>query len=389
MSQIFTRKLDLNDIINKKSFFLFGPRGTGKSFLMRRSFGPSACVFNLLKTTLQIRLMQDPSALAEMIAEQAPESDQVIIIDEIQKIPLLLDEVHRMIEEEGRRFLLTGSSARKLKASGVNLLAGRAWIAHLFPLTYAEMPNFDLPRFLKFGGLPAVLLSEYPEEELDAYVQTYINEEIKSEGFVRKIPAFVEFLRLAALCSGQLLNFTKIAQDAGVSPPTIASYFQILEDTLIGFQVKPWKKPTSRKSVSLAKFYFFDTGVLNCLAGIQHIDRHSNLYGVLFEHWIAMELRAFLSYQRLKRDLQFWRTEDQIEVDFVIEGHIALEVKATTKVAPSDLKPLKILQTEELSLEYYVVSHDPLDRVVEGIHLLHWKTFINRLWNKQLKGLGS
>lgn len=387
MTKIFARTLKLTDLIAKKSFFLFGPRGTGKSFLIRHSLTQSTFTVNLLRTSLQLRLLQDPSALAEMIAEQAPDPETVIVIDEIQKIPLLLDEVHRLIEEEGRRFLLTGSSARKLKAAGVNLLAGRAWIAHLFPLTFAEIPQFDLSRYLRYGGLPSVILSDSPEEELDAYIQTYINEEIKSEGAVRKIPAFVEFLRLAALSNAEQINFTKIAQDVGVSPPTIASYFQILEDTLIGFQVRPWQKSTSRKAVSTSKFYFFDTGVVNTLAGIEHIDRHSNLYGNLFEHWVALELRAFISYTRTKASLEFWRTEDKIEVDFVIDRHIAVEVKATRKVTSSDLKGLRALRSEDPHLTLYLVSDDPLDRHHEGIHLLHWKSFITRLWANQLEGL--
>ena len=205
-------------------------------------------VINLLKTTMQMRLAQDPSSLEGIIAEQWPSNEAsgsvVIVIDEIQKIPILLDEVHRLIEEKAWRFLLTGSSARRLKSSGVNLLGGRAWIAEMFPLTFAELPKFDLDRYLRFGGLPAVVNSEDPEEQLDAYVQTYINDEIKAEALVRKIPAFVEFLRIAALTNGHLINFANIAKDAGVSPPTIASYYQILEDTLVGFQLSPWKKPT-------------------------------------------------------------------------------------------------------------------------------------------------
>lgn len=381
----FQRILQLANITSKKSFFLFGPRGTGKSFLIRKCFGPKTPVINLLRASIQLRLIQNPSLLEEMIDETLTEKKNLIVIDEIQKVPLLLDEVHRLIEERGLKFLLTGSSARRLKNDGANLLAGRAWVAELFPLVFPEIANFNLDRYLRYGGLPAVVLSEEPEEQLDAYVQTYINEEIKSESLVRRIPAFVEFLRFAALSNTKLINFASLARDAGVSPPTIASYVSILEDTLIGFQIRPWKKPTSRKPIAASKFYFFDTGVVNTLAGTQYVDRNSNLYGELFEQWIAMELRAYLSYRRLKHSLLFWRTEDGLEVDFIIPDKVAIEVKSTRKVSSSDLKSLTILKNEnKLACDFYLVSHDPVDRTVDGVHVLNWKTFISRLWQDQI-----
>jgi predicted AAA+ superfamily ATPase len=382
----FKRSLELSDLTRKKSFFLFGPRGTGKSYLIRQTFKEDAVVINLLKTMVQLRLAQNPGELEGIVDESAGGKPKIVVIDEIQKLPVLLDEVHRLIEERKITFLLTGSSARSLKKSGVNLLAGRAWVAELFPLTFAEIPGFDLDRFLRFGGLPAVVSSDDPEEQLDAYVQTYLNEEIKAESLVRKIPAFVEFLRFAALSNTQIVNYAGLASDAGVSPPTIASYFQILEDTMIAFQVRPWKKPTSRKSIASSKIYFFDTGVANTLAGTRSVDRNSNLFGTLFEQWIAMELRAFLSYRRVKEPLMFWRTEDGIEVDFIVDGHVAIEVKAGKKTADADLKSLRLLQSEcrgmktSLVRDYYLVSNDPIDRIKDGIHLLHWQTFMKRLW---------
>jgi len=387
----YQRTLNLPDLIRKNSFFLFGPRGTGKSYLIRHTLKDTAIKIDLLRSYIQMRLLQDPSLLESMIrAEIRPgtaDSAVVVVIDEVQKIPVLLDEVHRLIEEHGWRFLLTGSSARKLKSQGVNLLAGRAWIAKMFPLTYAELPHFDLDLYLRFGGLPAVVNSSDPIEQLDAYVSTFINEEIKAEGAIRKLPAFVEFLRLAALSNGQLINFANIARDVGVSAPTVAGYFQILEDTLVGFQLQPWKKPTSRKSISTAKFYFFDTGVVNTLAGTKHVDRNSNLYGNLFETWIAMELQAYLSYRRIKDKLYFWRTDDKIEVDFIIEDRVAIEVKSTTKVSRSDLSGLAALKQDGLVAKYYVVSNDPLDRLLDEVHHLHWRTFMQKLWRDELPGL--
>jgi predicted AAA+ superfamily ATPase len=387
----FKRTLQIADLTKKKSFFLFGPRGTGKSYLIRRTFGKDAIVVNLLRTAVQMRLAQNPGDLEGIIEEGASDAKpRIVVIDEVQKLPLLLDEVHRLIEERGMTFLLTGSSARNLRKSGVNLLAGRAWIAELFPLSMAEIPEFNLDRYLRYGGLPTVVLSEDPDEQLDAYVQTYLNEEIKAESLVRKIPAFVEFLRFAALSNAQIINYAGIASDAGVSPPTIASYFQILEDTMIGFQVHPWKKPTSRKPIASSKLYFFDTGVVNTLAGTRSVDRNSNLYGMLFEQWVAMELRAYISYMRIKEKLMFWRTDDGTEVDFIVDGHIAVEVKASKKISDSDAKSLKILQTDpnvkrhELVKEFYVISNDTVDRMKDGIHFLHWRTFMTRLWDGKI-----
>jgi predicted AAA+ superfamily ATPase len=382
----FKRYLQLSDLTRKKSFFLFGPRGTGKSFLIRQTYKDDAVVVNLLKTTVQMRLAQNPSELEGIVDEGTATKPKIVVIDEIQKLPILLDEVHRMIEERKITFLLTGSSARSLKKAGVNLLAGRAWIAELFPLTFAEIPDFNLDRFLRFGGLPGVVQSDDPEEQLDAYIQTYLNEEIKAEALVRKIPAFVEFLRFAALSNTQIVNYASLASDAGVSPPTIASYFQILEDTMIAFQVTPWKKPTSRKPIASAKLYFFDTGVVNTLAGTRSVDRNSNLFGSLFEQWVAMELRAFLSYRRVKQPLMFWRTEDGVEVDFIVDGQVAIEVKASRKTSDADLKSLRILQAESQGMktplvsDFYLISNDPIDRFKDGIHLLHWQTFMKRLW---------
>ena len=387
----YLRTLNLSELITKNSFFLFGPRGTGKSFLIRTTLKDVAVTVNLLRATVQLRLLHDPSLLEAMVEAEIragiADRDVLVVIDEVQKIPLLLDEVHRLIEERGWRFLLTGSSARNLRAQGVNLLAGRAWIAKLFPLTSAELPKFDLDRYLRFGGLPAVVNSPDPIEQLDAYVTTFMNEEIKAEGVVRKLPAFVEFLRIAALGNGQLINFANIARDVGVSAPTVAGYYQILEDTLVGFQLQPWKKPTSRKAISTAKFYFFDTGVVNTLAGTKAVDRNSNLYGSLFEQWIAMELVAYLSYRRIKDKLYFWRTEDQVEVDFVVEDRVAIEVNSAAKVQPSDLRGLTRLMSDKLVSHYYIVSNDTIDRIQDQVHHLHWRSFVRKLWQDDLPGL--
>ena len=379
------RTLNPLDLLKKKSFFLFGPRAVGKSTVIRQQL-PHAVKIDLLRSEMLLRLTSSPFDLEAVAESRGPLPKQaVVVIDEIQKIPALLDEVHRLIEERRWRFLLTGSSARRLKASGVNLLAGRAWVAQLLPLTSHELGDlFDLERMLLYGGLPSVYLSTDPHEELSAYVTTYINEEIKQEGLVRKLPAFLSFLKLAALTNGQMLNFATIASDVGVSAATIREYYQILEDTLIGNLVESWQGSKKRKAITTAKFYFFDTGVANRINDITSLDRHSDLYGRSLEHWIYMELTAYLSYRRGPDKIRYWRSVNKQEVDFVIGTSTAIEVKATNKVKPKDLSGRVALNEEGIFKKFFLVTHDQVETMKNGVRCLNWKTFIRELWSDSL-----
>lgn len=381
----YSRILKLPNLLQKKSFFLLGPRATGKSFLIREQLSPMAIVLNLLNSQIYLRLSASPWELENLIAaEMQARPSAIIVIDEIQKVPSLLDEVHRLIEEKKWTFLLTGSSARKLKHGHANLLAGRAWTANLFPLAYSEIPNFDLERYLRFGGLPAVYQSESPQEELNAYVRTYLYEEIQAEGLVRKLPQFSRFLNVAALANGQTLNFEQIGNDAQVAPSTIREHYRILEDTLVGFTLNPWQASKKRKAVSTAKFYLFDTGVAHTLAQTQYLDRNSDLFGRSFEQWVAMELRAYLSYQRKDDELCFWRTHKQDEVDFVIGNHSAVEVKASKKITAKDKRGLELISEEAQFRNLLLVSHDEIETLKNGIRTMHWRTFIEELWSGNL-----
>lgn len=383
--QNITRTINLLELMNKKSHFLFGPRSTGKSTAIRQQLGEKAVIVNLLRTSVQTTLLKNPEELEGIIDASVNSNPSMVVIDEIQKVPALLDEVHRLIEERNFRFLLSGSSARKLKASGVNLLGGRAWISNMFPLTTEELKeNFKLERYLRYGGLPHVYTSSFPQDELEAYITTYINEEIKMEGLVRKIPAFLDFLRLAALTNTQLLNFSTIASDVGVSATTIKEYYGILEDTLIGRLLQPWAKSSKRKSVATAKFYFFDTGVCHTLAETQTIDRNSDLYGQSFEQLIFMELSAYLSYRNRKEKIRFWRSQDRHEVDFTIGDEIAIEVKSTKKINKDDFLGINALREEGVFKLFFIVSSDPVDVVRDDVHCLIWKTFLQRLWADQI-----
>ncbi len=377
------RKLNLPTLLDKKSFFLFGPRSTGKSSLIEHQLGSEGTVIDLLDTDIYFNLSVRPWELKDII-EASQSKFKYVIIDEIQKIPQLLDEVHSLIEKKGIKFLLTGSSARKLKKSGVNLLAGRAWIAELFPLVMQEIPNFDLNRYLLYGGLPQVYLSKYPEEELKAYINTYLREEIQAEALVRKFQSFARFLEIAAMTSGKMINFAALSSDVAVPASTVREYYSILEDTLTGFILPAWVKSVKRKAMSTAKFYFFDIGVRNKIVGIKQISANSDQYGEAFEHFIAMELRAYISYSRLDYKLSYWHSYSDQEVDFVIGDDIAIEVKATHNPSGKHLKGLKILAEEDIFKKYYLVCTSNIARVVDNIHILNWRDFLDQLWNGKI-----
>ena len=377
------RRLNLTTLLQQKSFFLFGPRATGKTSLIKQELADSALVINLLKSDVFLRLSSKPWELEEIINGQGAGvgvgAQKIVVIDEVQKIPALLNEVHRLIEERHITFLLTGSSARKLRYHDVNLLAGRAWEAQLFPLTMQEIPDFSLERYLQWGGLPTVYLSPNPQEELIAYIDTYLKQEIQTEALVRKIPAFTRFIQTAALTSGEMLNFTNLASDVGISASTVRGYYQVLQDTLIGFLLPAWTKTVKRKAISMAKFYFFDVGVMHQTLGISTVDPRSREYGRAFEHFIAMELRAYLSYHRKHLSLSYWRSKNGQEVDFVIGDDIAIEVKTASSINSRHLNGLRALKEENICKKYFLISFDKVRRIADNIEIIFWKDFLENL----------
>ncbi len=374
------RQLKIKPLLARKSFFLFGPRATGKSTLIRQQLADSATVIDLLNSRFYLRLSAAPHDLEAIIRAG---SGKIIVIDEIQRIPELLNEVHRLIESERVTFLLTGSSARKLRRGRANLLAGRVWQAQMFPFIYRELERFDLDRYLLHGSLPAVYLSDYPEEELDAYVNTYLREEIMAEGLIRRLPPFSRFLKTIALANGEILNFAKLANDAQVPPSTVSEYVSLLQDTLVGHLLPAWTESKKRKALKTAKFYFFDPGVGNTLAEIRTIERNSNLYGKNFEQFICLELQAYLSYQRKKEQLTYWRTKNGQEVDFLLGTTTAIEVKASTRVSSRDMKGLRYLAEEHIFKNYLLVSQDPVPFQEGPVLCLHWKQFLTDLWENK------
>lgn len=375
------RILQLNEILKQKSFFLLGPRATGKTRLIEEQLSDKAFVIDLLNTDLYLKLLAEPGLIYDLILTN---DKKIVVIDEVQKIPILLNEVHRLIEKHNIKFLLTGSSARSLKENNVNLLAGRAWEAHLFPLTSKEIPSFDLNKYLLFGGMPVVVTSTNPKEELIAYINTYLKEEIQAEAMVRKIHSFAKFLQIAALSSGKMLNFSSIANDVGLTASTIREYYRILEDTLLGFILPAWTYSKKRKAISTAKFYLFDLGIKNRLMDVNHLEPHSDLYGQAFEHFIALELKAYISYKRKHLELRYWQTKHGHEVDFIIGNDVAIEVKSSKKTSSKHRKNLKLLQEENICKSFFLVSFDQLSINKEGISQLHWQDFLTKLWNEEI-----
>ena len=359
---ILKRQLKPFQLLQNSSHFLLGPRAVGKSLLIKTDcLSPSFAhkqeidFINLLDSRIYLKLKNDPSLLSSMAGKK------YVIIDEIQRVPELLNEVHRLIEERGSRFLLTGSSARKLKRGQANLLAGRAFKAALFPLTWFELnaaDKFNLNHFLHLGGLPLAYLRKNGQEYLYNYVDTYLKEEIYAEALTRSLPNYTRFLHSAAFNSCRQLNYTKTARDAQLAPNTVRDYYQILEDTLIGFMVPPWTQSIKRKAVQSPKFYFFDPGVVRSIQGIKLLSPKTPSFGLAFEHFIACELRACLSYKKAHLPMSYWRSRRSgLEVDFIIGDQLAIEVKAGKKNSsersqrPAGLKRGKSLATSPAGIQ--------------------------------------
>ena len=378
----FKRILNIQKALSQASCFFFGARGTGKSFLIRETLSDKAFLIDLLKSELFLRLSENPALLEGMIAQS---NKKHIVIDEVQKLPILLDEAHRLIEEKKYHFLLTGSSARKLKRGKANLLAGRARLEHLYPLVTHEIEKFSLSSYLLWGGLPIIQEAIDKREFLNSYIETYIKEEILAEQTARSLPHFSRFLKTAALCSGELINFSGAANDAQLSPSTVKNYFEVLQDTLIGYLLEPWTEGKKRKAIQTAKFYLFDIGVRNRILNINEVPLNTDIFGRCFEHFIFMELLAWKNYSKSDHALCFWRSVNHHEVDFILGDQLAIEVKAKRKVSERDAKNLMVLMEEGKFKEFVVVSQDPINRKQKGISYLFWKDFLKKLWHHAFK----
>ncbi len=389
MEGYIKRVLDIETKLKSKSLFLFGPRQTGKSSLIANQIQDDVKLsWSLLNARIRRRCQEDPGVLRDEI-ETRKIHDGLVIIDEIQKVPELLDEVHLLIEETDIRFLLTGSSARRLKEKGVNLLGGRAGKMNLHPFVWPEVREFNptLDRILKYGMLPSVFLSDRPDDVLDDYINVYLQDEIAGEGLVRQLPKFERFLDTAALTNAEEINYSNIAGDVMMSRASITEWYGILYDTLIGFSVPPYTKTKKRKAVDTERFYYFDVGLVRYLLGLDDIVDTQTEYGKLFETYIAEELSAYLDYNKRRERLSYWRTQQSsFEVDYVIGDEVAVETKTTKRVnEKKDLRGLRALKEEGIFKKYIVVSRDNISRTTDdGIILLPWNIFLDWLWEGKI-----
>ena len=370
----------------KQSAFLWGARKTGKSTLLHQAFSDSI-VYDFLKSDLVIEFLKRPFLLREQLeTRRADELARPIILDEVQKVPPLMDEIHWLIENRGLRFVLCGSSARKLKRGKANLLGGRAWRYELFPLTSVELERVDLLRALNRGLIPLHYLSENYRKSLEAYVTDYLKEEVFDEGLTRNLPAFSRFFEAMSYGHGELTNYANIARECGADAKTVKEYYQILCDTLLGRMVLPYKKRQERGVIGKApKFYLFDVGVAGAVTKRHLVEERGEAFGRAFEHFVLMELTAHASYTDLRYGIHFWRTKSGMEVDFILgSGEVAVEVKGSTRVDNNELRPLAAFIEDHKPRLAVVVCNESAERMAGKIRIMPWRKFLAALWGGEI-----
>lgn len=365
-----------------EAIFLFGARQTGKSTLLKERFA-DAIIFDLLNNDVQKRFRRNPELLREILSS-TPENT-LVIIDEIQKIPELLDEVHWLMTNKNLRFILCGSSARKLKRNSVNTLGGRAIPVYFYPLVSAEIPDFDIFKAIQNGMLPRHYTANNATQRLKGYVDVYLKEEIQQEALVRELDAFSRFLEIAAITDGEIINYENIASDCGVSAKTVKEYFKILYDTLIGYEIPAYTKVKKRRLVQTPRFYYFDVGIANHLMGRHTLKAGTEEFGHAFEHFIIQEIKAYLSYSDSPENISYWRTYTGLEVDVILgDAKVAIEIKSATEVSSRHKKGLREFSQEHPEARLILVSLDNLTRISNGVECLYAYDFLKMLWNGEI-----
>lgn len=370
------------DLPRGQSAFLWGPRKTGKSTYLRTAF-PDSVTFDLLQTDLLLDMAKRPALLRERLLTESPRRlRSPVIVDEVQKAPQLLDEIQGLMESHGMRFILCGSSARKLRRGGTNLLGGRAWRFQMHPLVSAEVGDLDLLQALNRGLVPAHYLRSDYEKSLQAYLHDYLKEEVFAEGLTRNIPAFSRFLDAVGFSHAELTNYANIARDCGVDAKTVKEYYRILIDTLLGVLVEPYKKRPERQVITKAgKFYLFDVGVEGAITRRRIPQARGEQFGRALEHFLLMEILAHRSYRDLHYDVHFWRTKSGLEVDFVLgRAEVAVEINGTSRADSADFRGLKAFIGDHRPRKAFLVCTEPAPRVHDGITVLPWREFLSRLW---------
>jgi len=369
------------DLEGNNAAFLWGPRKVGKTTLLHDQF-PDALHLDLLQSDLRTDLMLRPHHLRERVRAEQP---RLVILDEVQKVPALLDEVHWCLENTATKFVLCRSSARKLRRGAANLLGGRAWRFELHPLTTDELVEHDLLRIVNHGLLPKHYLEARPERSLKGYLADYVQEEIQAEALVRNVPAFARFLEAMGTSHGELLNYANVARDCGVSAKTVKEYYQILEDTLLGFRLPAWRNRRKRRLIETSKFYLFDVGLARAICGMRVIQDGSFELGRAFEHFVVHEIRAYLAYRDRNQPMAFWRTSAGLEVDVIVgDMELALECKASHKVDERDCKGLNALIAEHSVGRVLIVCQERHRRTLDnGVEVWPWADFCQALWAGQ------
>ncbi len=378
---MYSRMLSLDDE-NNDSIFLWGARQVGKTTLLEHLF-PNARYYDLLQANEFERFLRQPSILSQELAYM--NEGDLVIIDEIQKLPHLLDEVHSLIQKKRIRFILSGSSPRKIKRRGANLLGGRALKKILFPLVSAEIPDFELIKAVNNGMIPRHYMVNNPWERFRAYIGVYLNEEIREEALSRNLKSFSRFLEVAAISNGEMIVYKNIAQDCGIDYRTVKDYFEILNDTLTGYLIQGFTSTVKRRAIQSPKFYFFDVGIVNYLLNKKNLLPGSEAFGRSFEHFIIQELIAWLSYSQSNEKLTYWRTSSGYEVDAIIgDGRIAIEIKASGEVKSRHLKGLKAFLEDFPEAKAIVVSLDKYPGILNGVEIIPAQQFLKSLWNSEI-----
>lgn len=378
---MYQRIINLDSEYND-SAFLWGARQVGKTTWLNSEF--SNCrTYDLLRPTEFERLLRRPELLSEEL-EDFGEGDTVVI-DEIQKLPQLLDEIHSLIQRKNIRFILSGSSARKLKRMGTNLLGGRATREQMFPLVSAEIPDFDIIRAVNNGMIPRHYMVKNAWERLGGYIGVYLNEEIREEALTRNLRSFSRFLEVAAQCDGEMIVYKNIAQDCGIDYRTVKEYFSILEDTLVGYLIPGFTGTKKRKSIAAHKFYFFDVGIANYLMHRREMKPGSDDFGHAFEHFIIQELIAYIGYHHVDERISYWRTPSGYEVDAIIgDGRVAVEIKSTDEVKSRHTRGLKAFSEDYPDARRIIVSLDKYRRKVNDIEIIPAVEFLDDLWKGRI-----
>ncbi len=377
ITDMYRRIFDIENRLDE-AMFLFGGRQTGKSTLLKERF-PKAVYIDLLKSDVRNRFKQHPEEFRESLLRYPPET--LVIVDEIQKIPDLLDEVHWLMVEKGLWFILSGSSTRKIKKSGANNLGGRAIPETLFPLVSAEIPDFDLERAVQNGMIPRHYAVANARNRMRAYIDLYLKEEIIEEALVQNADEFVRFMEVAAIMDGEILNYENVASDCEVSANTVKAYYKILVDTLLGFEVPAYRKVIKRKLYKAPRFYYFDVGIANHLTKRYHLAPRTPEYGHAFEHLIMQEIAAYLGYTNSDEELTYWHTYENLEVDAVIgDARVAIEIKSKEHIDHDDKKGVTEFAKEHPDTRQIIVSRDRISRRSGDVDLYYVTDFFKALW---------